>query len=194
MSFKLDMSISSTPAVVGDFERRTAVAHIDLNLLVVKLSSTQTFTKLFASALGAVAAFGLQGHEREVEKAFLSLLLGSVLNFIQALLANHVDGDFNQIANHGFNIAANVADLGELARFNFKEGRIREFRQTARDFGFSDASRAHHKDVFRHDILGHIRIELLAADAVAQSDGDGSFRVSLADDILIELANNFTRR
>ena len=37
-------------------------------------------------------------------------------------------------------------------------------------------------------------VELLAAHAVAQSDGDGALRVLLADDMLVELSHNLARR
>ena len=31
---------------------------------------------------------------------------------------DHVDGDLHQVAHHGLDIASNVADLGELGRFD----------------------------------------------------------------------------
>ena len=34
---------------------------------------------------------------------------------------DHIDADFDQIANHRFDVAANVADLGKLARLHFEE-------------------------------------------------------------------------
>ena len=36
-------------------------------------------------------------------------------------------------------------------------------------------------------------VEFLAADAVAQRDGDGAFGVGLPDDVLVEFANDFAR-
>ena len=102
--------------------------------------------------------------------------------------------DLDQVANHGFDVAADVADFGELARLHFEERRIGELGQAPRQLGFADAGGADHEDVLRHHLIGHFRFELLAADAVAQRDGDGALGVGLADDVFIELADDFARR
>ena len=87
-----------------------------------------------------------------------------------------------------FDVAAHIADFGELAGFHFQERRIGELRQPARDLGFADAGGPDHEDVLRHHLFGHLGLELLAADAVAERDGDGAFGVGLADDVLVEFA------
>ena len=71
---------------------------------------------------------------------------------------------------------------------------LRQLRKAARELGFAHARGTDHKDVFRHYILGHIRIELLPPDAVAQRDCNRALGVRLADYILIEFPNDFARR
>ena len=36
---------------------------------------------------------------------------GSLTDFVQPFFPHHVDGNFDQVSNHGFDIAAEVADL-----------------------------------------------------------------------------------
>ena len=138
-------------------------------------------------------SFRLRRHQ-QIEQALFGILFGAIGHLFEALFAHHVDGDIHQIANHRFDIAAHVADFGELARFHFQERRIGKFGQAARDFGFADAGGPDHEDVLRHDLFGHFGIELLAADAVAQRDGDGALGVGLADDMFIQFRDDFARR
>ena len=81
-----------------------------------------------------------------------------------------------------------------LLASTFRNGELASLRQAARDLGLADAGRPDHEDVLGHHLVGHLGIELLAADAVAQRDGDGALGVGLADDVLIELANDLARR
>ncbi len=181
------------PLAVVTSNDGTALLDVDLHHAVVELAGAQLLAKLFARALGAFGGLGLRGHQ-QIEQAFFGVALGALAHFVEALFANHVDGDFDQIANHRLDVAADVADFGELARLHFEKRRIGELRQAAREFGFADAGGADHEDVFRHHLLGHFGVELLAADAIAQRDGDGALGVGLADDVLVELADDFARR
>ena len=56
---------------------------------------------------------------------------------------------------------------------------------------FSHAGRADHHDVFRDDRTCEIFGELLAAPAVADGDGHGALGGGLADDVLVELGDDF---
>ena len=96
------------------------------------------------------------------------------------------DRHFDQIANDRFDIAADITDFGEFGGFDFDERRIGEFGQTTRDFGFTDAGRADHQNIFRRDFIAQLFVELHAAPAIAQRDGDGALGLILADDMLIE--------
>jgi hypothetical protein len=64
-----------------------------------------------------------------------------------------LDRDLDQIADDRVDVAADVADLGELGRLDLDERRLGEPRQPARDLGLADAGRADHQDVLRRDLL-----------------------------------------
>jgi hypothetical protein len=106
--------------------------------------------------------------------ALLGVHFGLVFDFFKALFADHVDGDLDEVADHGFHVAADVADFGKLGGFHLEERRVGELGEAARDFGFAHAGGPNHDDVLGHDVFGEIGRELLAALAVAQSDGHGA--------------------
>ena len=136
---------------------------------------------------------GLRGHQ-QIEQAIFGILLGALRYLVQPLFANHVDRDIHQVANDGFHVAADIAHFGELAGFHFQERRIGELGQPPGDFRFADAGGADHEDVLRHHLFGHFGIQLLTANTVAQRDCNGAFGVGLADDILVELRDDFAGR
>ena len=105
-----------------------------------------------------------------------------------------LDRDLDEIAHHRLDVAADVADLGELRRFHLQERRLREPRQAAGDLGLADAGRPDHQDVLRRDLFGHVGRELLAAHAVAQRDGDRALGRALADHVLVQLGDDLPRR
>ena len=102
-------------------------------------------------------------------------------HFLEPLLAHHVDAELDQVAHHRLDVAADVADLGELRRLDLDERRLRQPRQPPRDLGLADAGRPDHQDVLRRDLLGELRRQLLAPHAVAQRDRDGALGRRLAD-------------
>ena len=104
---------------------------------------------------------------------------------------HHVDGELGQVADHRLDVAADVADLGELRRLDLDERRLRQPRQAAGDLRLADAGRPDHQDVLRRDLLGQLRRQLLAPRAVAQRDRHGALGLVLADDVLVELARRF---
>ena len=118
---------------------------------------------------------------------------GAIGHFVQPLLADHVDGDIHQVADHRLDVAADVADFGELARLHFQKRRIGQPGQPARQFGLADAGGADHEDVLRHHLFGHLRRQFLAADAVAQRDGDGALGLRLPNDVLVQFADDLAR-
>ena len=134
----------------------------------------------------------MRGHE-QVEQALLGIAFGTLADFVETLLAQHVDGDLDQIANHGFDVAADVADFGELAGLDLQERRVGQLGEAAGELGFADAGGADHEDVLGHHLIGDFGLQLLAADAVAQGNSDGALGIGLADDVFIELADDLTR-
>ena len=97
---------------------------------------------------------------------------------------------FDQVADDLVDVAADIADLGELGRLDLEERRSGELGQAARDLGLADAGRADHQDVLGQHLLAHLAVELLAAPAVAQGDGHGALGVVLADDVAVELGDD----
>ena len=110
-----------------------------------------------------------------------------------ALLARLLDRGLDQIAHDRVDVAPDVADLGELGRLDLDERRVGEPREPARDLGLADAGRADHQDVLRRDLLAQRLGDLLPAPAVAQRDRDRALGAVLADDVLVELVDDFLR-
>ena len=76
----------------------------------------------------------------------------------------------DEVAHDRVDVAADVADLGELARLDLDEGAARELREPARDLGLADAGRPDHQDVLGRDVGGHLGREPPPAHAAAQRD------------------------
>ena len=109
------------------------------------------------------------------------------------LLARHVDGDLHEVAHDLLDVAADIADLGELGGLDLDERRLRQLGEAARDLGLADAGGADHQDVLGQHLLAQLLRQLLAAPAVAQRDGDGALGVVLADDVAVELGDDLAR-
>ena len=114
-------------------------------------------------------------------------------HFLAQPLARHAERDLDEVAHDLLDVAADIADLGEFRRLDLEERRLRELGQAPRDLGLADAGRADHQDVLRQHLLAQLLGELLAAPAVPQRDGDGALGVVLADDVAVELGDDFAR-
>ena len=163
--------------------------HLDLDFLVVRARRRAACggTLPWSQALAV-------GADQRVDHAVLGGLLGARLDVLALALARQRDGDLDQIAHDLLDVAADIADLGELGGLDLEERRAGEPRQPARDFGLADAGRADHQDVLRQHLLAQLVVELQAAPAVAQRDRDGALGVALADDEAVELGNDFAGR
>ncbi len=208
----LDVDVHFLDALIGDdFKRREiALAGFDFDGAVVEFAFAQLLPQFLAGAAGGFgqAGAGVDDHatrtgigrarrgrgQKNIEQALFGVQFGFIRYVFEFLFADHFDGDLNQVADHGFDIAADVADFGELGSFDLEEGRVGEFREAAGDFGFADARGTDHDDVLGDDLFGHFGPELLPAHAVAQRDGDGALRVFLADNVFVEFGDDFARR
>ena len=132
--------------------------------------------------------------QKNIEQPFFGVEFRFIGDVFEFLFADHFDGDLDQVANHGFDIAAHVADFRELGSLDLQERRVGQLSEAAGDFGFAYARWADHDDVLGDDLFGHFGRELLPAHAIAQGNGDGALRVLLADNVLVELGDNFARR
>jgi hypothetical protein len=186
--------------------RLIALACIELHGAVVELAFAELLAQLFARALIALRAGQRElaflrrlirlwwRRQQQVQHTLLGVHLGLVFHLFQALFADHVDGNLDQVADHRFDVTADIADLGELRSFHLEERRIGELGETARNLGFTNARRPNHDDVLGHDVVGKIGRQLLAAGAITQCNGHGALGSLLSDDVLVELGNNLARR
>ena len=130
------------------------------------------------------------GADQRVDHALLGIELRLGLDLLALGVAHEADAGLEQIADDLVDVAADIADLGEFGRLDLDEGRAGELGEAARDLGLADAGRADHQDVLRQHLLAQLLVELLAAPAVAERDGDGALGVALADDVAVELGDD----
>ena len=206
-------------ALVGDDLEggKRLLAHVELDHALVELAFAQLLAQLLAGARSGLsgqqrlvadveadlaivrrrlARRNLRRHRRQqqIEQALFGVQLRLVGDVFQLLFAHHVDGDLDQVAHHGFDIAADVADLGELRGLDLHERRVGELGQAAGDLRLAHAGGAHHDDVLGNDLFRQLGRQLLPAHAIAQRDGDGALGLVLSHDILVEFAHDLARR
>ncbi|KAJ0343644.1 hypothetical protein COL154_014076, partial [Colletotrichum chrysophilum] len=173
----------------GDLEGRhggAGVGDLDLDLLVVQFAVTQ----LLAEGIARRGRGGLAG--QRFQHALSRIDMRTRLAALAHLLARQADGDLDEVAHDLLDVAADIADLGELGRLDLDEGRTGQFGEPPRDFRLADAGRTDHQDVFRHHLVAQVFGQLLAAPAVPERDRDGALGVLLADDEPVQLRDDFT--
>ena len=65
-------------------------------------------------------------------------------HFVEFFFADHVDGGLDQIADHRFHVAPDVAHFRVLRRFHLYKGATGEPRKPAGNFRFADAGGTDH--------------------------------------------------
>src|SRR5262249_35132688 len=163
------------------------VLHLQLDLAVVQFAGAQHAAELAAGVGGGVLA------DEGVEHALLGQDFGLGLDLPSELLARHVEGYLDEIAHDLLDVAADIADLGELRRLDLDERRLRQLGEPAGDLGLADAGRADHQDVLRQHLLAQLLRQLLAAPAVAERDGHRALGVMLSDDETVEFGHDLAR-
>jgi len=119
--------------------------------------------------------------------------LGLGSHLLGEALASHGERDLDQIADDRLDVAADIADLGELGGLDLDEGGVGELGEAARDLGLADAGGADHQDVLGQHLLAQLLGQLLPAPAVAERDRDRALGVVLADDEAVELGDDLAR-
>ena len=107
--------------------------------------------------------------------------------------AHERDAGLDKVAHDLIDVAADIADLGELGGLDLEERRVSKLGEPSGDLGLADAGRADHEDILRQNLFAHLLVELLPAPAVAQRDGHGAFCVRLAYDEAVQLRDDFPR-
>ena len=148
---------------------------------------------LSAAGVVAEAELGARAGQQRVEDALLGGVLGARRAALRISCSRACfDRDLDQVADDRVDVAADVADLGELGRLDLDEGRVGEPRQAARDLGLADAGGADHEDVLRRDLAAQRLGDLLrgASGCAARSPPRAWRRpgrrcaVELGDDLL----------
>src|SRR5262245_53697284 len=178
--------------------------HLELDRALVELPFMQHAPELVPRAdLGATAralradrldaTVVAHGWEEEVEQPLLGQLARAHANLLLLLLAHHVDGELGQLADDRLDVAADVADLGELGGLDLDEGRLGELGEPPRDLRLPDAGRADHDDVLGRDLVAQRVRHVQPAPAVAKRDRHRALRGPLADDVAVELRDDLPR-
>ena len=201
MSRRLTPTSSIDDPVISSIDGKRFLLHVDFDHALVELAVTQLLAHPLAGAAHLVAhaarifvGRGRPRRQQQIEQPLLGIELRLGAHFLDALVAHHVDGELDQVADHRLDVAADVADFGELRGFDLDERRMRQLGQPPRDLGLADAGRTDHQDVLGRHVLGQIGRQLLAAQAIAQRDRHGALGLGLPDHVLVELGDNFTRR
>ena len=75
--------------------------------------------------------------------------------------------DFDEVADDLLDVAADIADLGELGRLDLDERRAGEFCEPPRDLGLADTGRPDHQYVLGQYFVAQVAGELQPPPAVA---------------------------
>ena len=126
----------------------------------------------------------------DLEDALVGFFFGLFFIALAFLFLDHADGIGHEVADHLFDVAADITDFGVFRRFDFDERRTDELGQAAGDFRLADASRPDEQDILGDDFILHVFTQAFAAPAVAQGDGDGFLGFPLADDVFIQFRHD----
>ena len=169
-------------------------AHFDLDLQIVQFPVAQFLAHLLETAF-VIFLFALTRTRRQRRQEFFNnLLFDIVVNRAFILLFmlrfDQIDRRHDQISDHRLHIAPDKTDFGIFTRFDFDKRQVHHLRQSSGDLRFTYTRRTDHQNIFRTDLLLHLRIELHPAVTVAQCDTDRLFRLKLPDNILIQIRDN----
>ncbi len=168
--------------------------NLNLDFSLVELTFPQTFTErlprrvFFALGLSVRIA---RGWDEDIKNAVFRRIFSLGFDPFHFKLTGLFDGDVDQVSNNGVDIAPDIAHFSELGGFNFDKRGVGQLGQASRNFGFADPGGADHENILRHDLVTQRLRDLLAAPAVTQGDGYGSFRFLLANNMLVEFGDNF---
>ena len=156
------------------------VDDLDLDLVVVEMAVVEALAEALAGRLAGVLA------GQRVEQPLHRRLLGRLAHRRAAPLLLEPHRFLDQVAGDLLDVAADIADLGELGRLDLDERRVGELGQPPADLGLAAAGRADHQDVLGRHLVAQLVGQPLAAPAVAQRHRDRALGVVLADDMRVE--------
>ena len=112
-------------------------------------------------------------------------MLGLGFDVFAHEFAGHSDRAVQQVADNLLHVTPNIADFGELGRFDLDKRRAGQLCQTAADLSFANAGGADHQDVFGVHLVAQVIRQLLAPPAVAQRNSNSALCVFLANNIAV---------
>ncbi len=177
-----------------DFHLRHGLLDFDFDFHVVDLALAQTLAEGLARRIFFTLRFAMcvaWGWDQDVKNAIFGGVFGLGADAAHFLLTGLLDGNFDQVANNGVDIAANIAYFREFGGFNLDEGCVGQLGQAPGNFGFAHAGGADHQDVFGDDFVAQGLGHLLAAPAVSQGHRDRALGLLLANDMLVEFRDDF---
>jgi hypothetical protein len=142
-------------------------------------------------ALNRSAAAGFR--QQHIQDAFFGHFPGFSLHGFLRADFQLVNGQFQQIPDHGFHVPAHVSHLCELGGLHLVKGRVSEAGQAPGDLGLANTRGADENDVFGRDLVAQVRLHVAAPPPVAQGDGNGALGMMLADNVPVEFRNYLQR-
>jgi hypothetical protein len=112
--------------------------------------STTRWRKLSRGRLAGVLA------DERLEQPVHRRLARGLAHRLAAAVLLEPDRFLGQVAGDLLDVAADVADLGELGRLDLDERRVGELGQPAADLGLAAAGRADHQDVLGRDLVAQL--------------------------------------
>ena len=103
----------------------TGIGDIDFDFFFVELTAAQFGAEFLAGGIGCIVA------DQGIEHPLLGVEFSLGEHFFAQTLADHGDGNFNQIADDLFDVAANIANFGKFGCLNFQKRGIGETCQAA---------------------------------------------------------------
>ena len=159
---------------------RFVLGNFELDFFFIKCARTQLRAEIIASRTRRPFA------DEGVQHAILRIKMRLRLDLFVLALANHVDCRLEKVADDLFDIASDIADLGEFRCLNLQKRRVREAGQPARYFRLANSRRAYHQYVLRRDLLAQRLGQVPPPPAVAQRYRDRALRLHLPDDVTVK--------
>jgi hypothetical protein len=120
-------------------------------------------------------------------------VFGALGHFVQFFLAHHVDGGLDQIAHHGFHVAADVADFGVFRGFHLDERAAGQAREAPRDFRFPTPVGPIIRIFFGRTSSAISGVSFWRRTRLRNATATARFAAACPDDVFVQLDDNFSR-
>ena len=156
------LEVEHLRAHAGDLERHgRGLVDLDLDLRLVEASIGEALPEALPRSLARTLA------GKRVEQPLHRGFLSRGPNLVAATITLEPHRFLDEVAGDLLDVAADIADFGELGRFDLHERRVGELRKAAADFGFAAARRADHQDVLGRHLVAKLGPKLLTPPAIA---------------------------